>query len=240
MEDAGELFSTCMVRRLLITGNDGIRRWGHWVDTDDDDGLQSRNMPAGTMRSSLAGQFIASSGSAYPTFLSGERKAPPSSGRAAPPSRGEPPTVVDELRWPSSRPATSAPLPRRDMTRLNCAEVGVTHHKWGDASPFKARPMSRDVSAGYGATASADGIHFKRAFYASPEPTRTPLRPQTSRVTEVTKPAIGSRVTTRGEYQLTSASIPACSRVQIELSSRGRYAGRLSMHNSSLTRVTGY
>jgi len=236
--------STSMVRRLLITGNDGIRRWGHWVDTDDDDGLQSRNMPAGTMRSSLSGQFIASSGSAYATFLSRERKATPSGGRAAPPSRGEPPTVVDELRltsqWPSSRPATSAPLPRRDMTRLNCAEVGVTHHRWGDASPFKARPISPDVSVGLGATASADGIHFKHAFHASPEPIRAPLRPQTSRVTTVAPPAISSRVTTRGEYQLTSASMPACSRVQIELSSRGRYAGRLSMHNSSLTRVTGY
>lgn len=45
-----------MVKRLVIEGDDGIRRWGYWVD----DGMEDENptyMPAGTMRSSLFGQW---------------------------------------------------------------------------------------------------------------------------------------------------------------------------------------
>ena len=57
-----------MVRRLVIEGDDGIRRWGFWVDDGDEnqDSVDPPYMPAGTMRCSTMGQWHDNSGRVFP------------------------------------------------------------------------------------------------------------------------------------------------------------------------------
>lgn len=112
-----------MVRRLVIEGDDGLRRWGYWVDDGIDDDQEAQfMMPAGTMRSSLPGQFINRGGGAFATFETSLRPAKTMFGHAQP--------------MFGTSPARAA-----EMRNLNAGKPGLTHHRWGTASPFTPRPV---------------------------------------------------------------------------------------------------
>ena len=108
-----------MVRRLVIEGQDGLRRWGYFIDDgQQDDGYM---MAAGTMRASLPGVAVTQNGVAVPTFETSMLPARPTFGHVKPPA-----ALID-------------------MKTINAAKEGLTHHRWGDASPFTPRRAPVEV-----------------------------------------------------------------------------------------------
>jgi hypothetical protein len=113
-----------MVRHFVVEGDDGIRRWGHYIDDNNTDISRPQPyMPAGTMRSSLFGQWIAPDGGVIPA-----------------PTNRLPAAEFSATSWCSLPPPTPQKSSEVDWSRLNVAQPGVTHHKWDRAFPFLARP----------------------------------------------------------------------------------------------------